>query len=292
MADCNECGFVFTGVGCTDDVKVVSKIGVMRLVADDGTKNSIPLNFTPLQIKGLINNVDASKRLSIIDNIEDASFKPLEVATSTTPSGTIIKNNDFTPFVCSGKIYDVPTMYANTIKKLVSCGDYGVFFIDDLGAIAYSKKESSTDLFPRAIQKSSWLATQGDEKKGEVGQNVTFSFQEKNSEGLGTYAVAKLTSEALDELKGIEPLSLTIISASGTTVVAKAVGVYNFANSPAVYKDTTPTNFSLNPIAVAFNELTGNLTLTLATALIAGSTVSLSILGGGKGSNVTTFLVA
>lgn len=288
MANCNDCGFVFTGVGCTDDVKVVSKIGVIRLTADDGTKNSIPLSFTALQIKGLINHVDASKRLSIIDNLEDVSFKPLEVTNTTTPSGTIIKNNDFTPFVCSGKIYNVPTAYANTIRNLVSCGDYGVYFIDDLGAIAYSKKDDSTDLFPRAIQKSSWNATQSDEKKGDAPQNIMFNFQEKNSEGLQTYAVAQLTGDALDELVAIEPLNLTIISASGTTVVCKATGVYNFANSPTVYKDTTLANFSLNPTAVSFNATTGNLTLTVAPALTVGASVSLYILGGGKGSNVAT----
>jgi hypothetical protein len=290
-----DCGdLIGTGLDCWKDVNYTSKIGIMRLVADDNTINKIVVSSTmSISVSALVNHADPSKRLYILPDFKESKVTQRELDFTTTPSGVKIRNHNFSNLIFEGKLFMTPLAFASKLNDLLSCGEYGTVYIDEAEGVIAGKivGGDALNIYPRAINKDSWQVRKGDESTGGDAKNNIVMFDEANSSTIKDWAVWSLDEATLSAMRPVKEVEI----ASGTGATTTKVNItakllFGTENSPIKYTNTTATNWFLDGSSVsAFSSVVvlgnGSLDLTFTTPKTTGTSLSIQLIGGGFVSN-------
>ncbi len=122
MAQCNCDGILNIGAECFNSVEYAQMILVQDLVADDGTRNSLPAVGLQTALQEGILSLDPSKRITPVGYFVNVQYTPAEKVTETTAEGGVRTQRNTSFYSFEGQINDVPTL---VIKDMDNYANYG-----------------------------------------------------------------------------------------------------------------------------------------------------------------------
>jgi hypothetical protein len=268
---------------------------MVPLIANDGTKNSIPLN-TPLPVwSTLTNNADASKRWFPLPQFENVELPKAETKFEEANSGRMV-------FLRQGKRSFAGELWAEDstptfLGKLQNnrCVDFGVYIIDVNGNLIGSKQNGA--LYPIPVDNPSFdpkfmFATDSTTQK----IMVAFDFDRLFDESTMYMITASEAGVDFNTLNGMLDVNLTNISSTATTRVFSAALDYGTALNPIKFTGGVAADFSLyNNTAGAIVPITsivenagiaGQYTLT-AGAFVVGNSYTIKVIRTGYTGSYT-----
>ena len=248
---------------CVTIQSVTSKLILVPLKANDGTKNSLDLTttFTEATFTALANQADASKRWFPLPQFENVELAKADSTFEEAPSGRKV-------FIKQGKRSFAGQLWNETPQLLGKiqdnrCVDFGVYIVDVNGNLVGTKV--GTKLYPIPVDNESFeaklmFATDSATQKIMVG----FDFYRLFDESTMWLLTPNDTTDLYDfnNIDGLLDVELTKVSASTTTLVLNGNLSYGTGKSGIAVKGLLLADFSLK------NTATGaTITLTSVTAV-------------------------
>ena len=248
---------------CVTIQSVTSKLILVPLKANDGTKNSLDLTttFTEATFTALANQADASKRWFPLPQFENVELAKADSTFEEAPSGRKV-------FIKQGKRSFAGQLWNETPQLLGKiqdnrCVDFGVYIVDVNGNLVGSKVGDK--LYPIPVDNESFeaklmFATDAATQKIMVG----FDFYRLFDESTMWLLTPNDTTDLYDfnNIDGLLDVELTKVSASTTTLVLNGNLSYGTGKSGIAVKGLLLADFSLK------NTATGaTITLTSVTAV-------------------------
>ena len=248
---------------CVTIQSVTSKLILVPLKANDGTKNSLDLTttFTEATFTALANQADASKRWFPLPQFENVELAKADSTFEEAPSGRKV-------FIKQGKRSFAGQLWNETPQLLGKiqdnrCVDFGVYIVDVNGNLVGTK--IGTKLYPIPVDNESFeaklmFATDSATQKIMVG----FDFYRLFDESTMWLLTPNDTTDLYDfnNIDGLLDVELTKVSASTTTLVLNGNLSYGTGKSGIAVKGLLLADFSLK------NTATGaTITLTSVTAV-------------------------
>ena len=266
-----ESGLSNTGTpNCVTIQSVTSKLILVPLKANDGTKNSLDLTatFTESTFTALANQVDSSKRWFPLPQFENVELAKADSTFEEAPSGRKV-------FIKQGKRSFAGQLWNETPQLLGKiqdnrCVDFGVYVVDVNGNLVGSKVGDK--LYPIPVDNESFeaklmFATDSATQKIMVG----FDFYRLFDESTLWLLTPSDTTDLFDfnNLEGLLDVALTKTSASTTNLVVTATLDYGTAKSKIKVLGLVQADFTLK------NTATGA-TITLLTAVATENSYALT----------------
>lgn len=270
---------------CVPIQSVTSKLILVPLKANDGTKNKIDLSGTLPVWSTLVNQTDATKRWFPLPVFENVELPKADTTFEEANSGRMV-------YIRQGKRSFAGELWSEDssptlLGKLQTnrCVDFGAFIVDVNGNLVGSKV--GTDLFPIPVDNPSFdpkymFAT--DTTTSKI--MVAFDFDRLFDESTMYMITPTEASQNFNELEGLIDVTLVNVSNTSTTRVFKAQLDYGTALTPIKFKGGVVADFTLYnnttglPIvitSVVENPTTlGTYTLT-APAFVAGTSYTINV---------------
>lgn len=292
-----DLGLSNTGTpNCITIQSVTSKLILVPIYAQDGTKNKIALGtaLTEASVLALLNQSDASKRWFPLGTFENVTMEKAESSFEEAPSGKKV-------FIKQGKRSFAGELWSATptlLSKIQDnrCVEFGVYVVDVNGNLIGSK--NGTDLYPIPVDNQSFDARLMYATDSSVQKiMVAFDFERLFDEGtLWTITPSDATGYDFNNAEGLLDVSLSKTSATQTTLVLKANLDYGTGANGIAVKGLTATDFTLKlastgvsiPISSVL-AIDNNYTLTFASQT-AGASVIVSVAKTGYVGTLTTTL--
>ena len=280
------CGAVQTGVhGCVEISKQLTGLIFVKLVGDDGVKNSInPATLTSTDIQNSVNNTDLSKRYFVFTSLDEITRLPIDKQTITTKSGVtkyIKKTN--TEQIDATK-YDVPRSHIEKLNKSF-CEGYGVYYIVDNNIIQGSYNEADGMLYPRKIDNDSLIFQPTGDNSGASMSTMQILFIEAQSEDLASLAQVKVDESGEQELVEVKGFTLSEVGTSANKITVSGVFPYSTLNEKIYYTQaitgdwtitSTGGSVTVDSVAVSDNAGVCEIAITWSGVATAGDDYTLS----------------
>ena len=243
--DC-VCGVVQTGQHKCLDVPVqLTGVVLVKLVADDGTRNSIDSStFTATDIENAVNNLDLSKRFYVFDDVHNAERTAVENPTITTTAGVTKNVKDLKMFSVAGTVFNVPVAQVGEYKKAF-CSGYGVYYIMDGDILQGNYNSTDGKLYPRSIDGDSLDFVPAGNAGGAEIPGVIVSFFEEQDENIADMGQVKLDLSGKQSLVAVVGFELSEISTSAGVIKVKGVFPYGNLNELIYLTDTVGSDWVL-----------------------------------------------
>ena len=231
---------------CVTIQSVTSKLILVPLKANDGTKNSLDLTatFTEATFTALANQADASKRWFPLPQFENVELAKADSTFEEAPSGRKV-------FIKQGKRSFAGQLWNETPQLLGKiqdnrCVDFGVYIIDVNGNLVGSKVGDK--LYPIPVDNESFeaklmFATDSATQKIMVG----FDFYRLFDESTMWLLTPSDTTDLYDfnNLEGLLDVNLAISGIVATGAVATLTLDYGTAKNPIKVKGLVAGDFLL-----------------------------------------------
>lgn len=292
-----DLGLSNTGMpNCITIQSVTSKLILVPLVANDGTKNKIALGtpLTEASVIALLNQSDASKRWFPLGTFENVAMEKAESSFEEAPSGkkVFIKQGKRS---FSGELWSVSPTLLGKIQDN-RCVEFGAYVVDVNGNLIGSKEGS--DLYPIPVDNQSFDARLMYATDSTVQKiMVAFDFERLFDEGtLWIVSPSDATNYDFNKAEGLLDINLSKNSATQTTLVLKANLDYGTGANGIAVKGLVQADFTLKLASTG-----ATITLTSVTAVdnvytlnfasqTAGASVIASVAKTGYVGTLTTTL--
>jgi hypothetical protein len=221
------CGVPNTGLDpCPVDSAPIKGLIFVKMIADDGTKNSIDVEtvFDQDALDDLVNQSDSSKRFFPVMSGD------LFAVTYTDPTAT---NGQFGALYyalkTSGKsllftVADASELNAESWQSGFGCGQWGVYAVDSLGQVYGYISTDGTELYPARIATGSFIATF---KQADFDTNLPnrvelkFAFDTIANKGINARIMTGITADVLGAT-GLQNVDFEYSDVSATGFTLKA----------------------------------------------------------------------
>ena len=246
MAKSCVCGAVQTGHHkCIDTPKQLTGIVLVKLIADDGTRNYIdPATFTASTIETNVNNLDLSKRWYVFDDVHEVARTPVENPSITTKAGVTKNVKDLKMFQFEGTVFSVPTAQVGDFKKAF-CQGYGVYYIFEGKIVQGNYNTTDGYLYPRELDGDSLdFVPAGDSGGTDMG-GVDITFFEAQDEDIANIGQIILDLSGKQALVAVIGFDVTEISTSTGVIKVKGVFPYGSLNDVIYLTDTVVGDWTI-----------------------------------------------
>jgi hypothetical protein len=292
-----DLGLSNTGMpNCITIQSVTSKMILVPLLANDGTKNKIALGtpLTEASVLALLNQTDSSKRWFPLGTFENVAMEKAESSFEEAPSGKKV-------FIKQGKRSFAGELWGATPTLLGKiqdnrCVEFGIYIVDVNGNLIGSKQ--GTDLYPIPVDNQSFdarlmYATDSTTQKIMVAFDFERLFDEAT---LWIITPADATDYNFNNVEGLLDINLSKVSATQTTLVLKGNLDYGTGANGIAVKGLVQADFTLKLASTG-----ASITLTSVTAVdnvytlnfasqTAGASVIVSVAKTGYVGTLTTTL--
>ena len=234
------CGGVTQNTGIPSKQFVISsgvKLVKVRMVADDGTPNSVASTDTinKAYVDALLQNADPSKRwypIGTFENVDDVRADP---TTETFNSGaSAVTSQGVRTY--TGWLLNYSPAYLKVLQSF-SCEDFGFYVIDECGQLIGEQSKDCTELFPIRVNAASWNPTLIKFTPVAVGKvQVTFEYDQLvNDADLALVPESDIADDIdLRKITGLKQLKIVTSGISQTGWTANiTVGDGSFGGIPA-----------------------------------------------------------
>ncbi len=197
------------------------KFIAVRTKADDGSFNQILAsdNIDDAYLQARLNDEDESKRWYPIGEFRNQEDVRADAVTETLTSGeNILTQQGLRTY--TGWLINYAPLYLKALKSF-KCFNFGVFIIDDCGALTGSITKDGTALRPVRVNNNNWNPTYV-KQTPTVSAKVQLAFefsQLEVDEDLRVISEDEMTADLL-EAEGLLPLKAVITAPSTTGFVA------------------------------------------------------------------------
>lgn len=246
------CGYVHTGWdACVTDPNQISKIALIKLVADDGSLNRIDTTATidSAYFTSLVNHSDLSKKAYVIENLTEVTYTNKDVRNKTLKDNTNINIEKFGTFTFEGTVQGMPTQVVGALNSSF-CFGFGAYYIGIDGAII-GRDNGDGFFYPKRIQNETLVFKNSNSKGGDDINMGMLMFEESRTENLKNYAVIVPEEGATDALVGIKEVVVSISTTkpqTATTLTVDANLLYGALNSPIDYDVADVAQWTLTDI--------------------------------------------
>ena len=300
IIDCS-CGSAVFGVdGCDIKLQDFTKIGIQKIFASDGTRNSIPkaTAIDSAYVQSLINETDASKKLTIIDGADTITLLEKEPRATNTQANFDILTEKQGVYEVLVNFYNLNDNKLKNLRNI--CNGYALYLFgsdtNGNGIVRALDLGSNDDfIYPMPIQDNTVKVTRTTGKVSGESSVETLMFQLRKTVTSNNTNYAVMADGALDALVEAVAVKLEEVAITNTELTVMAsfleapanacIPYDNVAISSWVLTDTT-TDTVIVPTSIVVDG-SEQLVYTVP-ATTAGNTYSLVLDANGLVSNTLT----